>query len=482
MRYLSLCLAGVLTAAAVCRADIDRVHPPAPGPEPAASFPDFTQTALPNGLKVFVVENHREPTVTFRLLIKSGDALDGDKPGLSDAVADQLDKGTPKRTADQFAEEADFIGAAIGAASGPDALAVSASGLVRDLPKLLDLFSDAVLHPTFPTEELIKYQRQTISGLIAQKQRPAALAAKLTGKLLYGNHPYGAFATEETVGALTHEDLAQAHARRFVPGDASLAVVGDVHAADVIAQLERTFADWKAKETDKPPTVPTPKASESNHLTIHLVDRPGSVQSAVVVARRGVPRNNSDAPELGVMNTILGGGFSGRLFQNLRERHGYTYGATSGFSMNRTAGLFTENSEVRNEVTGPAITEMLAEIKRMRDEPVPEPELAMQRQYVAGNYLLSLESPARTAERVQEIDLYGLPADYFKTYAKRVSSVSAESIKTLADKYLGADDATVVVVGEGKEIQPQLEKLGPVTVYDLDLKATANPPKPSPTQ
>lgn len=474
MRNFSLCLAGILAVSAACRADVDRAHPPAAGPEPAASFPDFTQTALSNGLKVFIVENHREPTVTFRLLIKSGDALDGDKPGLSDAVADQLDKGTSKRTADQFAEEADFIGASVAAASSADALSVSASGLVRDLPKLLDLFSDAVLHPTFPAEELTKYQRQTISGLIAQKQRPAALAAKLTGKLLYGNHPYGAFATEESVGALTREDLAKAHARRFVPGNASLAVVGDIRAADVIPQLERALAEWKTKETEEPPAMPSPKAPASEPLKIHLVDRPGSVQSAVVVARWGVPRNNADVPELGVMNTILGGGFSGRLFQNLRERHGYTYGAASSFSMNRAAGVFTENAEVRNEVTGPAITELLAEIRRMRDEPVPEAELAMQRQYVAGNYLLSLESPGRTAERVQEIDLYGLPADYFKTYAKRVSGVSAESIKTLAGKYLGADDATVVVVGEAKEIKPQLEKLGAVIVYDLDLKAAAN--------
>lgn len=471
--HLPLLLAGVLAASSVCHAEVDRTRPPAAGPEPAASFPDFSQATLSDGLKVFVVENHREPTVTFRLLVKSGDALDGDKTGLSDAVADQLDKGTPRRTADEFAEEADFIGASIEAVSGPDALAVSASGLIRDLPKLLDLFSDAVLHPTFPADELIKYQRQTISGLIAQKQSPAALAAKLTGKLLYGAYPYGAFATEESVGSLTHDDLAKAHAQRFSPSEASLAVVGDVRAADVIPQLERALAGWKAREGEAPPFLPTAKAPERKTLTIHLVDRPGSVQSAVVVARWGVRRNNADAPELGVLNTILGGGFSGRLFQNLRERHGYTYGATSSFSMHREAGLFTENSEVRNEVTGPSITEMLAEIKRIRDEPVPEPELAMQRQYVAGNYLLSLESPARTAERVQEIDLYGLPTDYFKTYAKRVSNVDAAAIKTLADKYLGADDATVVVVGEAKEIQPQLEKLGPVITYDLNLKTTA---------
>lgn len=473
MRFLLFPLV-VLALAGGAHAELDRTRPPAPGPAPAASFPDFQQATLSNGLKVFIVENHRAPTVTFRLVIKAGDSLDGSKPGLSDATADQLDKGTAKRTAVQFAEEADFIGASIGAASGPDTVSVVASGLVRDLPKVLDLFADALLRPTFPAEELVKYQRQTISGLIAQKQQPAALGAKLMGKLLYGAHPYGAYASEQSVASIAREDLAAYHDRQFIPANATMAVVGDIGAKEAIAQLEKALADWKnpvegaSKPEAFPPLPEAPKA-----LTIHLVDRPGSVQSVVILARRGVPRNNPDVPEIGVMNSILGGGFSGRLFQNLRERHGYTYGSSSSFSMRRSAGVFQCGAEVRNEVTGPAITELLAEVKRLRDEPPPEAELNMQRQYLAGNYLLSLESPATTAERVQEIELNGLPADYFKNYAKRVSEVSAPRIKALAEKYLGVDDATVVVVGEAKEIKAQLEKLGPVITYDLDLKAAA---------
>lgn len=479
MKTLLFSLAALALAGGV-RAEVDRTLPPPPGPAPAASFPDHMQTQVGHGLNVYVVENHRDPTVTFRLLIKAGDSLDGDKPGLSDAMASLLNKGTARRTAAQFADETDFLGASVEAGSAPDALAVSASGLARDLPKLLDLLVDAALHPAFPQEELVKYQRQAISGLAEQKQRPAVVAAKLTGKLLYGAHPYGAYATEESIGAITREDLVQAHAR-WLPSNATLAIVGDIGGSsgrnliETLAQVDKAFAEWKnppSPDAAKPPQFPEFPALPKT-LTIHLVDRPGSVQSAVAVARRGLARNNRDVPELGVMNTILGGGFSGRLFQNLRERHGYTYGASSAFAMNRLGGVFSASAEVRNEVTGPAIAEMLAEIKRLRDEPVPEPELAMQRQYVAGNYLLSLESPGRTAERVQEIDLYGLPADYFKTYAKRVSAVNAEAIKSLADKYLGADDATVVVVGEAKEIRPQLEKLGSVIVYDLDLKAAA---------
>ena len=203
------------------------------------------------------------------------------------------------------------------------------------------------------------------------------------------------------------------------------------------------------------------------------MDRPGSVQSAIVVCRRGVTRDNHDAPELGVLNSILGGGFSGRLFQNLRERHGYTYGSSSSFSMNRVAGTFEASAEVRNAVTLPAIQEILNELRRLDAENVPDPELDMQREFLAGNYLLSLESAGRTAARVQEIDLYKLPVDYYKTYAARVSSVGANQIKSLDDKYLGNPDQggwTVVVVGEAKEIKAQLETLGPVTVYDTDLQ------------
>ena len=176
-----------------------------------------------------------------------------------------------------------------------------------------------------------------------------------------------------------------------------------------------------------------------------------------------------------MLNSILGGGFSGRLFQNLRERHGYTYGSSSGFSYNRVAGIFSASAEVRNAVTVPAIEEIFNEVKRIDTDPVPDPELAMQRDYLAGNYLLSLESPATTAARVQEIDLYKLPVDYFKTYVGRVTSVSADRIKLLADKYVNPAGLTVVVVGEAKEIKPALEKLGPVVVYDTDLKPVTNP-------
>ena len=461
-------------AVSTLRADIDRTHPPKPGPEPAASFPDYQQRVLPNGLKVFIVESHKEPTVTFRLLIKNGDASDpAGRSGIADATASLLNRGTAKRTAAEFAEETDFIGASVEAGSGTDAINLSASGLAKDLPKLLDLFSDAALHPAFPEAELAKQKLQSLSALAESRQQPATLASRLRGKLVYGSdNPYGAYPTEASISGIQRADLVRFHGQYFSPDNATLAVVGDVKTDDVMAAVARAFENWKVAASDSAtekgqPTFPDPPKG----IRVNLVDRPGSVQSSVLVCRRGVARNAPDVPEIGVLNAILGGGASGRLFQNLREQHGYTYGSSSSFSMNRYGGLFSASAEVRNAVTLPAAQEIFNEIRRIDTEPVPEPDLDRQRNYLAGSYLLSLESPARTAQRVQEIDLYNLPMDYYKTYAARVDKTSAEEVRSLADKYLGGDGWTVVVVGEAKEIKTSLEKLGPVTVYDTDLKA-----------
>ena len=467
-----------LATAADLRADIDRTHPPAPGPEPAASFPDFQERMLPNGLKVFIVESHKEPTVTFRLLVKTGDASDpAGRSGIADATASLLNRGTAKRTAVEFAEATDFIGASVEAGSGPDSTSLSASGLSKDLPTLLDLFSDAALHPVFPEEELAKLELQSISALAESKQRPGTLASRLRGKLVYGaDNPYGAYPTEESISGIRREDLVKFHGQFFSPDNATLAVVGDVKTDEVMAAVAKAFETWKVAASDAAREKGAPKFPDPpKGITVNLVDRPGSVQSSVVVCRRGVARNAPEVPELGVLNAILGGGASGRLFQNLREAHGYTYGSSSGFTMNRYGGLFSASAEVRNAVTLPATQEIFNEIRRIDAEPVSEVDLDRQRHYLAGSYLLSLESPIRTAQRVQEIDLYKLPVDYYKTYAARVDKTSAEEVKSLAGKHLGDDGWTVVVVGEAKEIKGPLEKLGPVTVYDTDLKVEAPP-------
>ncbi len=470
--YAALLLAFLLPLGAA--AEVDRTHPPEAAPATMASFPDYRSVTLPNGLKVFVIESPREPTVTFRLLFRAGDTFDGAKPGLAGMVADLLNRGTARRDAGQFAQETDLLGASVEAGTGPDSLELSASGLALDLPAILDLFADAALHPVFPAEELEKLRRQDISGLAQERQSPATLASRLAGQLVFGaGNPYAAYPTEASLNSIQRNDLVRFHHDFFAPDNATLAIVGDVKADDVLPLIEKAFGAWEpaflVHDQLGVSALPAPPAGP----LVHLVDRPGSVQSTIVIAGRGMRRDNPDAAEFGVANSILGGGFSGRLFQNLRERHGFTYGASSSMDMDRLVGMFTADTQVRNAVTLPAIQEMLREINRLRDEPAPEPELAMQRQYLTGNYLLSLESPLRTAERVQNIDLYSLPADYYKTYTRRISETPASRVQELAGKYLDPRQMSIIVVGEASEVLPALKQLGPVQVYDLDLKPIA---------
>jgi predicted Zn-dependent peptidase len=462
----SLLLAGF---AASAFAAIDRTQKPEPGPAPAASFPDYRTETLDNGLKIFVIEDDRKPTVTMRLIIRSGSIFDV-KTGTARFVAGLLNRGTEKRDAATFATETDSIGMAVEASAASDSIAVSAAGMTKYTPKILDLFTDAIFHANFPADQFAKLQRQTLSALEQEKQEPARLAGKLTGKVLYGDHPYGAYLTPEGVKAITRDDLVAFHHEHFVPNNATLAIVGDVKADEILTEIKRAFGSWKKGD---PRMMKMAAPPEMHGVTIHLLDRPGSVQSNIVIAQPGPSRSDPDTPELNVVNATIGGGFSGRLFQNLREKHGWTYGAYSAFDMRKFGGSFEANAETRNEVTAPAVTETLKEIKRLRDESAPDTEIALQRQYNVGNYLLSLENSARTAQRVQDIDLYGLPADFYKTYATRMAAVTPAKVQALAAKYLSTENLAIIVVGEAKDVRPELEKIGKVIVYDQDLKPVA---------
>ncbi len=465
----------LLTALALsAHAEVDRTKKPEPGPAPEAAFPDYVTKVLPNGLKVFVIEDDRKPTLTLRLLIKAGDARDGDKPGTAGFVAGLLNRGTTTRDALTFAKAVDSLGAQLEASAGPDAISVSTSGLTKFADPLLDLFADAVLHPVFAPEEFAKAQRRTYSMLTAQKKEPRALVGKLMNATLFSGHPYGKYTTPESVKSITRDDVAAFHAKWFAPNNASLAIVGDVKAADILPKIEKVLGGWERKEI---PAVEKSAVAQMGGLTIHLLDLPGAVQSSIIVCRTAPSRAGTpDLPELNVMNSILGGGFSGRLFQNLREKRGYTYGSSSAFGYNKDAGYFQATAETRNDVTAAAITEILGELNRLAAEAVAEPELELQRQYNIGNYLLSLESAARVATRVQDIDLYGLAPDFYKTYAKRMGAVTSANVRALAEKYLSTKDTAIIVVGDAKQVRASLEKIGTVVMYDTDLKSVKQAP------
>ncbi len=448
-------------------ADIDRTHPPKPGPAPKVSFPDYQERELSNGLKIFFVQSDKAPTITFRMLIKAGSARDGDnKSGLSGILATLLGRGTGTRDAKQFAEEIDFLGATFDAGSSEDAIYATARGLSIYTDEILDLFTDAVLNPAFRTKELTLEKKKVRSRLEAERQQPDSLADRLRDRLIFGDFPYANSPTPESIESIVREDLETFHNTYFAPNNATLAVVGDFEIESLMPKLEKAFEKWEPAEVEP---MPKPELPKHKGLAIHLVDRPGSVQSNIIVTRLGPPRDDANVPELQLLNTTLGGGMTSRLFSNLREQHAYTYGAYSLFSFKKHAGVFSASAEVRNEVTAPAIREMLKELSRISAEAIPSDELEIQRQFMVGNFLLSLEDPAITASRVQNIEFYGLPKNYYDTLAQRVMGVTPEKELELAGEYLGAENYTIVVVGDAAQIKKSLDKLGEVTVYNTDL-------------
>ncbi len=446
---------------------VDRTKQPAPGPAPAAAFPDFTVRKLASGLRVVVIQDDRSPTITLRLQIKAGSTVDGGS-GLSGFTASLLNRGTATLDAAAFAKEIDSIGARLEGGAGADSMSVSTSGLTKFTDRLLELFADALVSPVFPADELAKEQRRALSGIAAGKKQPGTLAANLMGKVIFGDHPYGRFNTEESVKAITRDAIVGFHKTWVVPNNASLIIVGDVVPDAIVAKVEKAFAAWKSG--DFPMIKQSAPPASVSGVTVHLVDRPESVQSNIIVCHTAPGRNFPDLPELNVVTSTLGGGFSGRLFQNLREKHGYTYGSSCAFNYYRHGGYFQATAEARTEVTAPAIREILNEIGRIRTESVPAEELELQRQYNVGNYLLSLESAGRVASRVQDIELYGLPADFYKTYATRMSAVTPESAQKLAQKYLSTENLAIVVVGKAEAIKADLEKIGKVVMYDADIQ------------
>ena len=445
---------------------VDRTKQPTPGPAPTAAFPDFKVRTLASGLRVIVIPDDRSPTVTLRLQLKAGSTVDGGS-GLSGFTASLLNRGTAKLDAAAFAKAIDSIGAQLNGSASADAMSVSTSGLTKFTDRLLELFADALVNPVFPADELAKEQKRSLSSIAMGKKQPGTLAGNLMGRVIFGEHPYGKFSTEDSVKAVTRDAIVAFHKTWIVPNNASLVIVGDVEPDAIVAKVEKAFAAWESRPT--PPLAPLPPPPKMSGLTVHLVDRPESVQSSIIVCQPAPARNFPDLPEVNVMNSTLGGGFSGRLFQNLREKHGYTYGSSSAFNYYKHGGYFQATAEARNEVTAPAIKEILNEIGRIRTEPVPSDELELQRQYNVGNYLLSLESASRIAARVQDIELYGLPPDFYKTYATRMSAVTPESAQKLAQKYLSTENVAIVVVGKAETVKPELEKIGKVIVYDADL-------------
>lgn len=431
-------------------------------------LPRPTTAKLPNGLTVVFLEDHKLPTVSFSLWIRPGQLADpADLPGLASFTADMLREGTERRPSEQIANEVDSLGATLTATSrfGVSYTSVSASGLIDDAGKILDLMSDAVLHPAFADGELAKYKQREEASLEERLSTPAFLGQQAFRRVVYGGAPLSvASATKESIDKVTSADLKQFHDKHYVPGNSILGVTGDFKTADMRTLVEKYFGAWSSAAE---PMIALPKASSLQPTKITLVDRPDSVQTYIIGGDRGIRRDDPDYYKLVVMNQIVGGGPQARLFLDLREEHSLTYGAYSRFTAEVYPGDWAGSSPVRTQVTGEAMERFLYEYKRINSEGVPQSELDDAHRAIVAGFALSLEQPSEVLNDWLTVQHFGLPSDYWDKYPDRVSSVDAAAVQAAAKKFVDLDHMQWICVGDRKKIQDVLAKYGTVSVVDV---------------
>jgi zinc protease len=444
-----------------------RQAPPAPLEARPIRFPQFTESTLPNGLRVMVVENHRLPVTNVTLYVESGTADDPrGRNGLASLLTDVLDSGTTRRTARQIAETIESAGGTLDAATDLDAMMISSGVLSDQLPLAFDLVSDVALRPTFPADELETSRRQVLSGLQVALGNAGTIAQRRIAREIYGEgHPYAMAPTPEAVRAITRADLVQFHRRHFTPRNALLVVSGDVTPAQAQELARRHFGGWQGGEAPQPAlTAPAMR----DRMGIVLVHRPGSVQSSIRVGHPGITADNPDYYSLQVLNTILGGVSTSRLERIIRGERAWTYVARSSFTRSRGTGTFVGNTEVRNPVTDSALVEMLGQFRRIRDEPVSQQELDAAKSFLVGSFPLRFETAAATASQIAVVRLLGLPVESLQQYTQKVAAVTPEEVQRVARQYLHPDRASIVVVGDAAQVLKPLEAVGPVTLVDVE--------------
>jgi zinc protease len=456
---------------------------PAPGPVKPATLPNFQEATLPNGLRVMLVESHRQPVLSLALMIPAGDAYDpAGKTGVAGIVANVLTKGAGNRTAEQVAAAIEGVGGTISASEGPDFMNVRATVLSTDAPLAFELVGDAVTRPTFATKEVELARTQAVSALQLEQSSPAQLAQRYFAGELYGQHPYGRRATPASVRSLTMDDLREFQKSRLVPRGALLVIAGDIAMPRARQLAQQYFGTWSGSPAA---TVARATPPVRTRREIVLVHRPGSVQSNIVVGNLTFPPADPTYYALTVANKILGGGTDGRLFSTLREKRSWTYGAYSSTTRNRDIGAIVATAEVRNPVTDSALTELLAIERSLSTTPVTATELEANKGALVGSLPLQLETAQGIAEAVGRYTMLGLPTSYIRTLRPRLAAVTAADVQAAARAAIRPDQALIVVVGDGAQIYDKLAQIAPTRIVnaqgdamqasDLVARATSLP-------
>ena len=454
----SLFLFAVLLGLLPLQAQIDRSQQPAPGPAPKIQLDEPQEFVLKNGLRVLVVENHKLPRASANLNIDLPPVFEGELAGVNALLSSMLGKGSKAIAKDDFDEEVDYLGARvnIGASSA------FASSLSRYFPRVLELMADAALNPNFLQEEFEKEKEKLIEGIKSDENSVPAAARRVENLITYGkNHPSGEFIREETVNNVQLEDVKRFYTKNFTPQNAYLVIIGDVDFKTVKKQVTKLFKSWKGNLV-KGESFPTAKNASS--LEINFVEMPNAVQSEVSVDfTTEIKKTDADYFPVILANNILGGGGQARLFLNLREDKGYTYGAYSSISTNKyRRSRMRAFASVRNAVTDSSVVELVKEIEKIRTVPVSQAELDQAKAKYVGDFVLALERPSTIAQYALSILTEGLPGDFYTTYLQKINAVSIEDIQRVTQKYFHLNNARIFVTGKGSEVLENLEKAAPL--------------------
>jgi zinc protease len=447
-------------------------YPPVQAPRDV-HFPAFEQKTLANGLRVVVIEHGEMPSVTVQMLLRAGRAFDpAAKAGLAAATARLLREGTATRSSQQIAQAIDSVGGSLDTYGSMDSAGASLQVTSDQLDLGLDLLSDVVLHPIFPAEEVERWRRQTLNGLQVQQEDAGYLADAAFDRAVYNGHPYGLpeGGTPESIPAITREDLVAFHREYYVPNQAILAVVGDVKAADAFARVERAFGAWpRGKEHE----IPKVEASQGGKRRIVVIDRPDAVQSEIRLGQIGVAFTDPDAFAADVYNSVVGGGSTSRLYQEVRNKRGLSYGAGSSFTKAVQPGAYQASTFTKTESTVQTVEVMLETLRALNKTPVPAAELEARKTYLSGVFPLEIETPQGIAGKVLEALKYGLGREYIESYRGRIDAVTPEQVRSFAERRIQPDSALIVIVGNASAFLPELQtKLGPAEVIpykELDL-------------
>ncbi|RXR34276.1 insulinase family protein [Flavobacterium piscinae] len=435
---------------------------PKPGPAPKINIGKPQTFELKNGLKVLVVENNKLPRVSYNLTIDNAPYAEGAKKGVSDLTSSLIGNGTKTISKDAFNEEIDFLGASINF----DASGAFASGLSKYSTRIMELMADGALNPVFTQEEFDKEKAKLLEGLKADEKSVPSIARRVQRVLAYGkNHPNGEYLSEETINKVTLADVSQNYVTYFTPQNAYLVIVGDVKFDEVKANVERLFGAWK-KEVAPQVSYSDPK--DVQYTQINFVDAPNAVQSEIAAVHiTNLKMTDKDYFAAIVANQILGGDFNSYLNMNLREAHGWTYGARSGLRGNKYISNFSATTQVRNAVTDSAVVEILKEIKRIRTEKVTDETLKNVKAGYIGKFVMDIEKPTTVARYALQTKTQGLPADFYENYIKNINAVTADDVLRVAKKYFLADNLRIVIVSKAADVLPGLEKLNiPIFYFD----------------